>query len=114
MLQLLTKSNFYAKNTAVYWLNRHKRLLYINKYFNILDDKETWFNKIKLLCDELGYASNVKDYRVNPSNYKGSVVDVSNVIRVALTTKNTTPDLYEIMKLLGSDRVIDRFNKILN
>lgn len=112
---------FAVSNKTYEWLNITNRdeiknilSLYINKYFNISDDKETWFNKIKLLCDELGYASNVKDYRDNPSNYKGSVVDVSNVIRVALTTKNTTPDLYEIMKLLGSDRVISRFNKILN
>lgn len=82
--------------------------LYINKYYDEKDDKDTWFNKMKFLCDELGYASNVKDYKNNLENYKGSIVDISMVIRVALTTKSTTPDLYEIMKLLGNDRIRNR------
>ena len=87
--------------------------LYLNKYYNESDDKETWFNKIKELCDELGYASNMKDYKENPDNYKGSVADVSTVIRVALTSSSMTPDLYEIMKLFGKDRVVARINKLL-
>ena len=87
--------------------------LYLDKYYNEADDKETWFNKIKELCDELGYASNMKDYKENPDNYKGSVADVSTVIRVALTSSSMTPDLYEIMKLFGKDRVKARINKLL-
>ena len=87
--------------------------LYINKYYNEEDDKDTWFNKIKDLCDELGYASNMKDYKENPDNYKGSVADVSTVIRVSLTSSSMTPDLYEIMKLFGKDRVLKRLNKII-
>ncbi|MDD3049324.1 MAG: glutamate--tRNA ligase [Bacilli bacterium] len=82
------------------------------KIYDVNDDKETWFNKIKEVCDELGYASNMKDYKLNPDNYKGNVADVSNVIRVALTTKAMTPDLYEIMKLLGRDTINNRINKI--
>ena len=85
--------------------------LYINKYYNESDDKDTWFNKIKEMTDELGYQSNMKEYKENPDKYKGSVADISTVIRVALTSKSTTPDLYEIMKLLGKDRIIDRFKK---
>ena len=88
--------------------------LYINKYYNELDDKDTWFNKIKELCDELGYASNMKDYKENPDNYKGNVADVSTVLRVALTTKSMTPDLYEIMKLLGKERIEKRILSIIN
>lgn len=87
--------------------------LYLNKYYNEQDDKDTWFNKIKELCDELGYASNMKDYKDNPDNYKGSVADVSTVIRVSLTSSSMTPDLYEIMKLFGKDRIIKRLNKII-
>ena len=87
--------------------------LYLNKYYNELDDKDTWFNKIKELCDELGYASNMKDYKENPENYKGSVADVSTVIRVSLTSSAMTPDLYEIMKLFGKDRISNRLNKII-
>ena len=83
--------------------------LYLNKYYNFNDDKDTWFNKIKDMCDELGYASNMKDYKENPSNYKGNITDITTVIRVSLTTKAMTPDLYEIMKLLGPEKVSERF-----
>ena len=87
--------------------------LYLNKYYNELDDKDTWFNKIKDLCDELGYASNMKEYKENPNNYKGSIADVSTVIRVSLTSSSMTPDLYEIMHLLGHDRIVARINKVI-
>ncbi len=85
--------------------------LYMNKYFD-LSDKDTWFNNIKLLSDELGYASNMKDYKENPDNYKGSVADISTVIRVALTSKSQTPDLYEIMRLLGKSKIENRINNL--
>ena len=84
---------------------------YMEKYFNITD-KEAWFNNIKTLTDELGYCSNMKEYKENPDKYKGSVADISKVIRVALTTKSRTPDLYEIMKLLGKDRIKERITEI--
>ena len=84
---------------------------YMDKYFDI-SDKDTWFNNIKLLCDELGYASNMKDYKEHPENYKGNVTDVSTVLRVALTSKANTPDLYEIMEILGKDRIQKRYNNI--
>ena len=85
--------------------------LYIEKYLD-LSNQEEWFNNIKLLCDELGYASNMKDYKNNPDNYKGNVADISTVLRVSLTSKSMTPDLYEIMKLLGKDRIISRYKNI--
>ena len=84
---------------------------YIEKHFNITD-KETWFNNIKALTDELGYCSNMKEYKENPDKYKGSVADISTVIRVALTSRSMTPDLYEIMRLLGKDRIKERINNI--
>ena len=87
---------------------------YINEYYNKEDDKDTWFNKIKELTDSLGYCSNMKEYKENPNKYKGSVADISTVIRVALTTSRMTPDLYEIMNLLGEDRIKERINLLLN
>lgn len=87
---------------------------YLNKYFDINDDKETWFSKVKLLCDELGYASNMKEYKLNPGNFKGNVADVANVIRVSLTTKSQTPDLYEIISIMGIYKIQYRINYILN
>lgn len=54
----------------------------------------------------------MKEYRENPDNYKGSVADISTVLRVALTSKSMTPDLYEIMRLLGKDRIINRIKNL--
>ena len=85
--------------------------LYMEKYFDITD-KEVWFNKIKDMCDELGYASNMKEYKEHPDKYKGNVADVSTVLRVALTTKSMTPDLYDIMTLLGEKRISKRYKNI--
>lgn len=85
---------------------------YIEKYYDDNDDKDTWFNKLKELSSELGYASEVKEYKNNPEKYKGHVGDISMVLRVALTTKSMTPDLYEIMKLLKKDRIKERFNEL--
>ena len=86
--------------------------VYMDKYYDESDDKDTWFNKVKELCDELGYASNIKEYKADPSKFKGNVADVSTVIRVAITSKSNTPDLYELMRLLGKDRIINRINMI--
>lgn len=88
--------------------------LYMNDYYSVFDDKEQWFNKMKQLADKCGYASDMKDYKENPDNYKGSIADISNIIRLALTSKVTTPDLYEIMKLLGTERINKRFLKIVD
>ena len=76
------------------------------------DDKEAWFNKCKELCDKLGYASDMKAYKENPDAYKGNIADLTTVIRVGLTGRSQTPDLYELLKLLGKDKVKERFNKV--
>lgn len=87
---------------------------YIDKYYDDNDDKEAWFNKIKDLSDELGYAREVKLYKQNPEAYKGHVGDVSTVLRVALTSKSATPDLYEIMKLFTAKRIKERYNDFIS
>ena len=86
---------------------------YIEKYYDAADDKDTWFHKIKELTEELGYCADMKAYKENPDMYKGSVADISTVIRVAATTSSMTPDLYEILKLLGKDRIISRFYRFM-
>lgn len=85
---------------------------YINEYYGENDDKDTWFNKIKELCDKLGYASDMKEYKLNPDLYKGNVADISTVIRVALTSSSMTPDLYELLRLMGKTRIKERFSKL--
>ncbi len=88
--------------------------LYIEKYYNENDDKQTWFDKIKELSGELGYAKEVKEFKANPDMYKAHVGDVSTVLRVALTGRTNTPDMYEIMQVLGKDSMIKRFEKARN
>ena len=85
--------------------------VYIEKYYNENDDKQTWFEKIKSLAEELGYAKEVKEFKANPGMYKAHVGDVSTVLRVLLTGRTNTPDLYEIMKVLGKEKVISRLQK---
>ena len=82
---------------------------YINNYFDENDDKQEWFNKIKELAGKLGYASEVKEFKANPDKYEAHVGDVSTVLRIALTGRSNTPDMYEIMEIMGKDRIKERF-----
>lgn len=81
---------------------------YFEKYYDENDDKQTWFNKMKDLSEEMGYAREVKEYKANPEAYKGHVGDISTVIRVKLTGRCNTPDLYEIMQVIGKERLLKR------
>lgn len=97
-------------------ISEEDRRLIINKFletYNFSDEKQTWFDKIKAICDELGFASNNKDYKENPDKYKGNISDVSNVIRVALTGRQMSPDMYEIMQVMGDAATINRFKKAI-
>lgn len=87
--------------------------LYIEKYYNESDDKQTWFDKMKDLAEEVGYAREVKEYKKEPEKWPGHVGDISTVLRVALTKRQNTPDLYEIMQVLGKDIVVKRLNKFI-
>jgi len=84
------------------------------KVFDANDDKDTWFNKIKELCEPLGFTPNVKEYKKNPDAFKGHVGDVSTVIRIAITSRRNTPDLCSIIALLGNDEVKARLEKALD
>jgi len=85
---------------------------YFDKYYDVNDDKDTWFSKMKEMCETLGYASNMKEYKKNPEAFKGNVSDVATVIRVSMTSRSMTPDLYEILKLLGNERIKERVNML--
>ena len=87
--------------------------LYITKYYNEADDQNTWFGKIKDLTEEVGYSREVKEYKQNPEKWPGHVGDISTVIRVAITKRRNTPDLYEIMQVLGKENIEKRFKKLI-
>ena len=78
------------------------------------DDKDGWFGRIKALCEPLGYTPNVKEYKKNPDAFKGHVGDVSTVIRVAVTGRRNTPDLYSILQILGAEKVRARLTAALD
>lgn len=81
--------------------------------YNQSDDKDMWFTRIKNMCEGLGFTPNVKEYKKNPDAFKGHVGDVSTVIRIAMTSRRNTPDLYSIMQLLGEDKVMARIDSAM-
>ena len=74
------------------------------------DDMNAWFDKVKAIADSLGYASDMKAYKADPTAFKGSVADISMFIRVAVTGKMNAPDLYTVMQIIGADKTAARIN----
>lgn len=97
-------------------ISRSDAAAIVEKYlgeFSLEDDKDQWFARIKDMCEPLGFTPNVKEYKKNPESYKGHVGDVSSVLRIALTSRRNTPDLYSIMALLGEDEIKARLGAAL-
>jgi len=78
--------------------------------FDIKDSSQEWFEKIKKVAEEFNYATDRRDFEENPKDYKGKVGDVAMIIRLAVTKKTKTPDLYQIMQVLGEDEVKKRIS----
>lgn len=76
--------------------------------FDIADDSNTWFEKVKAITNEIGFTTDMKAYKADPSAFPGTVADVSTFIRLAVTGKTNSPDLYTVMQILGKDRTICR------
>ncbi len=62
----------------------------------------------------MGYAAKPKDYKKNPEDYKGHVGHVSTVIRIALTGRSNSPDIWEIQQILGEKKTMERMNNYLS
>ena len=77
------------------------------------DDMNTWFEKIKTVAESLGFASDMKAYKNDPSAFKGSIADISMFLRVAVTGKLNAPDLYTVMQIIGKDKVVQRMGDML-
>ena len=78
------------------------------------DDMNTWFDKVKAIAESLGYASDMKAYKADPTAFKGNVADISMFIRVAITGKMNAPDLYTVMQILGRDKCFERLDTMIN
>ncbi len=81
--------------------------------YDAADDMNVWFDKVKAIADELGFASDMKAYKADPTAFKGSVADVSMFIRVAVTGKMNAPDLYTVMQILGKEKTLARINSVI-
>ncbi|MBO5670654.1 MAG: glutamate--tRNA ligase, partial [Clostridia bacterium] len=78
------------------------------------DEMGAWFDKIKGIADALGYASDMKAYKADPTAFKGSVADVSMFLRVAVTGRENAPDLYTVMQILGDNETRARIQALMN
>ncbi len=81
--------------------------------FDPADDMNTWFGKIQEIGSSLGYTPDMKAYKADPDAFKGNVGDVSMFIRIAITGKMNSPDMYAVMQILGKEKVAERINKII-
>ena len=79
--------------------------------YDYADDAQAWFAKVKEVAASLGYAAEMRDYKANPEAYKGSVSDVAEVLRIAVTGRANSPDLWTIMQILGDERARARLSE---
>ena len=81
--------------------------------FDIADDSNTWFEKVKAITTDMGFTTDMKAYKADPTAYPGTVADISTFIRVAVTGKTNSPDLYTVMQILGYDRTVQRIRNTI-
>ena len=81
--------------------------------FDIADDANVWFDKVKTITTEMGYTTDMKAYKADPTAYPGTVADISTFLRQAVTGKTNSPDLYTVMQILGYERTVARIQAVL-
>ena len=87
---------------------------YVNNIYDENSDESLWFSSLKEFADNNGFTSDRKAYKANPENYKGTTADFCKAIRIIITKKNQSPNLYDIIKLIGKDRLLKRIDKYFN
>lgn len=86
----------------------------IRDELSLEQDEQSWFNNMKEIGERLGFAPNGKTFKANPEKYKGSISDVAELIRISLTTRKNSPNLYYVMKILGKNECERRFNQVID
>ena len=82
--------------------------------FDFADDSAVWFDKVKAITEEMGFTTDMKAYKADPTAFPGTVADVSTFIRQATTGKTNSPDLYTVMQILGYERTVARIQAVIN
>ena len=78
------------------------------------DDSAVWFDKVKAITEAMGFTTDMKAYKADPSAFPGTVADISGMIRQAITGKRNSPDLYEVTRILGYDRTVGRVQAVID
>ena len=81
--------------------------------FDIADDANVWFEKVKTITTDMGFTTDMKAYKADPTAFPGTVADISTFIRQAVTGKTNSPDLYTVMQILGYERTVDRIKAVI-
>ena len=81
--------------------------------YDIADDSAVWFNKVKAITEAIGFTTDMKAYKADPTAFPGTVADVSTFIRQAVTGKTNSPDLYTVMQILGAERTCQRIRSTI-
>lgn len=103
-----TLPNNIAPADAAEFLKKYKSV------YNSSDDRQQWFDRIKQIAPEIGFAAETKQYKADPQSFKGHAGDLSTVLRIAVTGRRNTPDLCSIMQVLGYDTCISRIDAAIN
>ena len=112
-------NEFYDNSTSLVFDDKYSKSDIVNllkeyvKVLNLDESKEQWFDTLKQCAFVCGYAD-MKTYKQSPESYKGNIADASNIVRVAITGRTNTPDLYEIIKLLGKEEVLNRLEFVIS
>ena len=110
----LFEKEHYSKNESEKEYDIDLVLDYVNNYLDLETDNETWFNEVKDFAVKNGYAASPKDYKNNPDMYKGHVGDICEALRVMITGRLKSPDLFSIMKILGKVKILRRIDLYKN
>ena len=89
----------------------------LEKFVNLYDyndDSAVWFDKVKAITENLGFTTDMKAYKADPTAFPGTVADISTFIRQAVTGKTNAPDLHTVMQILGAERSIARINAVIS
>ena len=81
--------------------------------FDITDDSNTWFTKVKQITEDMGFTTDMKAYKADPTAFPGTVADISTFIRQATTGKTNSPDLFTVMQILGYERTVARIKAVI-
>ena len=81
--------------------------------FDIADDSNTWFEKVKAITTDMGFTTDMKAYKADPTAFPGTVADISTFVRQAVTGKTNSPDLYTVMQILGYERTVSRIRAVI-